>query len=167
MTPVKNHVGLLRSFSKIIETYGSKYRIKLLLIGGLMNSHLPMDKNPNVIYLDKKNHADLKYFYSISDAFVLPSLSEAHPWSVLEAMSCELPVIASNVGGIPETLGDSQFLINPLDSEDILKKLQFIIEMNKKEREKIGRTNREIVLTRYTINKHIDSLKKIYENVLR
>lgn len=167
MTPVKNHVGLLKSFAKIVEKYGSKYKIKLLLIGGKMNSHQPVIENPNIIYLDKKNHADLKYYYSVSDVFVLPSLSEAHPWSVLEAMSCELPIIASNVGGIPETLGDSRFLVNPFDLEDIFKKFESIIEMNKKEREKIGRTNREIVLDRYTINKHIDSLKKIYESVLR
>jgi glycosyltransferase involved in cell wall biosynthesis len=166
MTPVKNHVGLLRTFSKIIEKYGSKYRIKLVLIGGKTNSYQPMVEHPNVVYLDKKNHSDLKYYYSISDAFVLPSLSEAHPWSVLEAMSCELPVIASNVGGIPETLVDSRFLMNPLDIEDIFKKFEFILAMDKMEREKIGRTNRETVLERYTINRHVDSLKKIYESVL-
>jgi len=80
-------------------------------------------------------------------------------------MSCELPVIASNVGGIPETLDDSRFLIDPLNTDDIIKKFELIVEMNRLEREKIGIANRKKVLTHFTMDRHLSELRKIYERV--
>ena len=50
--------------------------------------------------------ANLRFAYSAADALALPSLREGWPNVVLEALACGLPVVASNVGGIPEILGD-------------------------------------------------------------
>ena len=123
-------------------------------------------KSSNIHYLGKKNHAELSKFYNNVDAFVLPSLSEAHPWTLLEAMSCELPVIASNVGGILETLEDTTFLCNPLDQNHIQQKLEEIIEMNETERKKIGARNRQCVLNRFTLERHLTQLKRLYDEVI-
>jgi len=112
--------------------------------------------------LEKKNHSELPKFYALADAFILASLSEAHPWSLLEAMSCEIPVIASNVGGIPEILDNKKFRFNPLDEQDILKKFELIVEMSSDERKKIGFLNRKKILENFTIDRHIKELKKIY-----
>lgn len=49
--------------------------------------------------------ADLRFAYSAADTLALPSLREGWPNVVLEALACGLPVVASNVGGIPEILG--------------------------------------------------------------
>ena len=166
IVPVKNHVRMLKAFEKLVDKYHSKYKIKLALIGEQRNDSLLNGAHSNVVYLGKKKHSELSNFYSIANAFILPSLSEAHPWSMLEAMSCELPIIASNVGGIPETIDDSRFLVNPMDEQDILKKFELITEMNSSEREKIGFENRNKILRRFTFDIHLKYLQKIYEEVL-
>lgn len=50
-----------------------------------------------------------------SDVFVFPSLSENMPLAVLEALSCGLPVVATDVGGIPEAVGEDGVLVPPGD----------------------------------------------------
>ena len=166
ITPVKNHVRLVKAFSELVEKYKFKYKIRLLIIG-TNYQHQLVDYgglNDSILYVGKKNHFDLPLYYSISDAFVLPSLSEAHPWSMLEAMSCQLPVIASNVGGIPETLDEPRFLVNPQDAQVILKKLEMVITMDKNEREQIGINNRAKVLSSFTLDRHTNQLIDIYES---
>jgi len=161
---VKNQMRMINAFNAIIKKYPTK-KIKLVLIGSTNQNESQMAKNLNIIYLGQKSHANLSKFYSHVDAFILPSLSEAHPWALIEAMSCELPVIASNVGGIPETLEEETFLCNPWDQNSIQQKLEQIIEMSESERKKIGQTNRQRVLNRFTLDIHVGKLKSLYNEL--
>ena len=54
---------------------------------------------------------DIAALLDAADAFVLPSYTESTPLAVIEAMAKAVPVIASAVGGIPETVGDTALLI--------------------------------------------------------
>jgi len=163
--PVKNHEAMLRAFEKISKKYKSNHKIKLAIIGKNYTNYLSKFNNQNILWLGQKKHQLLKYFYSISDLFFLPSISEAHPWSLLEAMSCELPVIASNVGGIPETINDPRFLIDPYNQEDMISKIEMIIEMDKDELKKIGLLNRKKILNQFTLDNHVKELVQIYNRV--
>lgn len=62
---------------------------------------------------------DMPAIYSLTDQLVLPSLSEGMPLVVLEAMACEVPVIASAVGEVPRLLADSTHgrLVPPGDAQ--------------------------------------------------
>jgi glycosyltransferase involved in cell wall biosynthesis len=64
---------------------------------------------------------DVREVLSSADAFVLTSLHEGIPMSLLEAMSIGLPAVATRVGGIPEVIedGSSGFLVTPGDEEAI------------------------------------------------
>jgi len=64
------------------------------------------------------------------DIFVLPSLKEGLPYVLLEAGMAELPVIATNVGGIPEIIEDGKtgILINPADSQEIIMAVKKLME---------------------------------------
>lgn len=67
---------------------------------------------------------------NLCDVYVLPSYNEGLPISVLEAMSYSLPVISTNVGGIPEIVKNREngFLIEPGDKQGIYESIHFFLE---------------------------------------
>jgi glycosyltransferase involved in cell wall biosynthesis len=69
----------------------------VLAVGGGMIPNIP-----NVRPVGFVSPQDISTYYSASDAFIAPSLADNLPYTVLEAMACGVPVVASNVGGIPE-----------------------------------------------------------------
>jgi glycosyltransferase involved in cell wall biosynthesis len=58
----------------------------------------------------------LRELYSEADVFALPTHADAVPWAVLEAMAAGLPVVASDVGAIPEMVGESGEMVPPGDA---------------------------------------------------
>src|SRR6185437_4899661 len=66
-----------------------------------------------VMFLGPKSPNELKDLYQTADVFVLPSSGEALPSVVSEAMLCGTPVVASNVGGVREQLGEFGVTVPP------------------------------------------------------
>jgi L-malate glycosyltransferase len=69
---------------------------------------------------------------SVADLFLMPSEKESFGLAALEAMACEVPVISSNTGGLPElnVQGVTGFLSNVGDVEDMTRKALFILDKN-------------------------------------
>ena len=70
----------------------------------------------------------LAHLYSNCLAFIYPSLYEGFGIPPLEAMSCRAPVIASNTSSIPEVVGSAALLFDPLSLDDLVEKIQFLID---------------------------------------
>jgi glycosyltransferase involved in cell wall biosynthesis len=89
-----------------------------------------------------------------SDIFVLPSLSEGMPNSLLQAMACELPVVATNVSSIPAIVcdGENGFLAPPKDPEGLYRGLKQLI-LNPEQARAMGQRNRRHVLEHHDIAK--------------
>ena len=102
-----------------------------------------------------------------SDIFVLPSYGEGMPMSILEAMSYGLPVISTNIGGIPDLVKDNEtgFLIQPGDLDAMYEKLELLIK-DKKLRACMGKNAREMIETDYNLDLNISKLDTIYQNLL-
>lgn len=83
-----------------------------------------------VLFFGSQN--DVKPFYALADAFVLPTLYDPFPNAVLEAMACGLPVITSTKSGAAEILtqGSSGFVCDALDVEMIADYMQQLSEPN-------------------------------------
>lgn len=75
----------------------------VLAAGGGMIPNLP-----NVKPIGFIKPTELPQYYSAADVFAAPSLADNLPYTVLEAMGCGTPVVASSVGGIPEEVEDSR-----------------------------------------------------------
>ncbi len=73
----------------------------VLAVGGGMIPNLPQVRPIGFI-----KPAEIARYYSAADVFVAPSLADNLPYTVLEAMACETPVVATRVGGIPEEIED-------------------------------------------------------------
>ena len=86
------------------------------------------------------------------DIFLLPSITEAFPYVILEAGKMGLPVIATAVGGIPEVIDDMQsgILIQSKNPSEIARALKYLIE-NPQRRAELGRTLAERIRDRFSI----------------
>lgn len=71
----------------------------------------------NVSFVGSFPDRDLPRFYNTSDCLVMPSVSHTESFGIVlaEAMACGTPVIASDVGGLSDTVGDAGFLVQPRD----------------------------------------------------
>jgi glycosyltransferase involved in cell wall biosynthesis len=169
LTPVKNQRRLLRAFAKARDAVPS-CRPHLVMAGDgplrrtLMDDAVRLGLGDAVTFLGTVPRAEMPGVYAAADLFVLPSLSEAHPWSLLEAMAAGLPVVAAHVGGIPDTLDPSQ-LVNPWDDASIAEGLTRFLQ-DEGERRDAGRRNRRTVEGRFTLRHHIDGIAEAYARAL-
>lgn len=106
---------------------------------------------------------DLTVALKEADVFVLSSHWEGLPRSIIEAMSCRLPVIATDVGGVKELISDeySGYLIRPLDDEGLARAMATYVES-----ESLWRAHAERSYARFksefTLEKMLDRYMQVY-----
>jgi len=114
--PVKNAQQVVEVFSRLRDDL----HVKLLLVGDGPD-RVPTERKArelgvydDIRFLGKQD--PVEEILSIADVFLMPSGSETFGLAALEAMACEVPVVASDVGGLPELIvhGETGFLC-PLD----------------------------------------------------
>ena len=100
---------------------------------------------------------------SIADLFLLPSAQESFGLAALEAMACEVPVIASNVGGLPEIVrqGVTGYTCEP---EDVVEMSRLAVELlrDQPRREAIGRAAADMVRTEYCADRIVPLYEQAY-----
>jgi N-acetyl-alpha-D-glucosaminyl L-malate synthase BshA len=116
---VKRVEDVIRVFARVAEAMPAR----LLLIGdGPERSHMEkicreLNTCDKVTFLGKQEA--IEEILSVCDLFIMPSESESFGLAALEAMACEVPVLSSNAGGIPEVNihGETGFMSNVGDVE--------------------------------------------------
>jgi len=108
---------------------------------------------------------DLPFYYNAADFFVLPSKSgEGLPLVAIEAMACGLPVVATNVGGISEVMTEEYSKLVPPDNPDAL--AEAIVEFSHMEVSTLKKGLRSVIEQRYSWDKNVEKLVKIYEELI-
>ena len=137
----------------IFKNIRSKMPVKLLLGGDgpermiIENMCRELDTCDDIRFLGKLEH--IEEVLSVSDLFIMPSEKESFGLAALEAMACEVPVISSNAGGLPELNqnGVSGFMSNIGDIEDMTKNALIILNDDNLPRFKEGALKRAKVFS--------------------
>lgn len=156
-----------RELITVFKELSTKYKnLKLFLQGRVEDqkyfNEIKRNSSNNVYFLDFS--LDTKPLLSGSDIYVFPSHSEALGFSLIEAMSSELPCVAFAERAIPEIIEDSEsgFLVRNKNLKDLKEKIEILIN-NKNLREKIGKKARERVMDKFNMDRYIDNLIYFYE----
>jgi glycosyltransferase involved in cell wall biosynthesis len=108
---------------------------------------------------------ELPSYYNAADFFVLPSKSgEGLPLVALEAMSCGLPIIATDVGGIREVIIEGFGKIVPPNNP--AKLAEEILELSGANLTKLRQNLRKIIIRRHSWDVNVAKLEKIYEEII-
>jgi glycosyltransferase involved in cell wall biosynthesis len=109
---------------------------------------------------------DLPAYYSLIDVFVHPSLRDGMPNAVLEAMACEKAVIATHVGGVSDVIKDSEngLTVPANDAESLSKAIINVLE-DESLRCRLGKSARETIQTKFTLQKELDANLNIYKQL--
>ena len=106
---------------------------------------------------------DVPAILAQADVFVLPSRSEAFPNSIIEAMASGLPVVASNVGGIPELVEDGRtgHLVPPGDPKALAAALTRLLDDPRRSAE-FGAAGRRKIEQNYSFDRMIEQMETLY-----
>ena len=164
--PVKRVVDVIRIFAEIRK----KMPARLLLIGdGPDRSQCELLARELGIHEDVKflgKQTELVPILSSADLFLMPSQSESFGLSALEAMACEVPVISSSVGGLPELVvhGQTGFIA---EFGDIDRMSRYAIDLlaNPSKHQLFAKASRQKA-TEFNSDKIIAQYEQYYEKIL-
>lgn len=117
----------------------------------------------HIDYLGKVDYEEMKSIYNLSNIFVLPSYREGLPKSALEAASCEMPLILTDVAGCKECVIESKngFLVELKNVESLVDKMNYFIQ-NKQNIVPFGNSSRKLIEDKYSKEKIFIQFKSIF-----
>lgn len=166
LEPIYGMTKLVKAYIELASQYPL---LKLLIIGnGSQYSELKSminnaDLEQNAKILSAIPHDLVPQYLNKIDIFAVPSYQESFGVSALEASSAALPVIASNVGGLPEVVIDSHtgFLVDPSNIQQLVQKLDLLIQTPSL-RLQLGKQGRQFVLNHYEWQNCVDKMCQLY-----
>lgn len=164
LIPRKNHQLLLRAFARLPETVRDRAVLEFVGRGPLRQELEALARelglSEKVVFAGSPNHDDMIARLQQADIFCLPTLSEGMPVATIEAMSCGLPVVASRVDGIPESVQDgvNGLLVPPGDAAALAQALAAALA-----RDWDRQAIREAVLQKFTWTLYAQGIRSVYE----
>ncbi len=126
--PRDNTPTVISAYKKTLSEL--KFPKKLIIGGnvglkkeGLEKLITELNLKNNVIFTGHLSEEELVALYQAADLFIDPSLYEGFGFQVIEAMSCGIPVVTSNVTSLPEIVGDTGILVSPTDIDSLVSAL--------------------------------------------
>lgn len=159
LEPMKGIGHLVDVYKRSIETKNSR----LLIVGdGPLRREICSYKF--VDFLGRIPYDSMPEVYNLASIFIMPSLYENFPMSVLEAMSCGLPVISSKVGDVPFIIENEEYLFEPGNQKKMRLKLDNLLKMSDVELRGIGTENRKRIVNHFGLD-NITQIIDIYNSL--
>ncbi len=168
LSAVKNHETLIRAFARLLEQIPDA----TLYIAGrgeleekLKDLTRQLRIEAKVVFLGFRS--DIPDLLRQWDVFVFPSLREGLPLSLLEAMASGLPVIAANVGGIPEIFPSDPIgiLVEPTDEDELTQAMQMLAQKTPRDLQVLGENARRRALEHFSAAGMVEKYQRLYGNV--
>ena len=166
LRPGKRIDVLIAAAPKILERYPD---LEFQIVGdGPCREHLVAQATAAGLHSQVRfmgHRDDVPAVLSDSDVFVLPSESEASPNVILEAMAASLPVVAANVGGIPELVADTVtgYLVPPGDSDALAAALLNLLD-DPQRAAAFGKAGRACIEQRYSFDRMVTQFETLYQS---
>lgn len=165
--PVKRADVVIKIFKRIREQVNAR----LLLVGEgpdldkSLRTARELGVSAHVEALGEQEQ--VQALLSISDVMLLPSEQESFGLSALEAMACEVPVVASRVGGLPEVITDGETgFLHPPDDIDGMAASAVRVLTDDALHERVARAGRRLVETKFCADEIVPQYENYYDEVL-
>lgn len=164
----KGHRYLLEAFEKV---YFENKNVKLLLVGNgdekekLLKQIKNYRSKNNILFLGKRS--DVPQLLKISDIFVLPTLFEGMSNAIMEAMSCGLPIITTDIAENKELIENkkSGILISTQNATEIQKNVLRLLK-NESLRKSLGENARNSIKKLCDLDIIIEKMKNFYNSII-
>jgi len=170
--PEKGFEYLIQAAVELKSMITERFRFKIVVAGKLSDSEYCRMLLAAVEAEDLKDcfvflgfRSDTAVLYNAADIFVLSSRSEGLPMVILEAMTAQLPVIATRVGGIPDAVGQAALLVDPQDP-GLLAAAMHELMANPDKRNTFARKGLTLVRKKYSMEKMVDAYIQAYEDLV-
>lgn len=165
--PVKRPVDCVEIFARVLK----RTRARLVMVGDGSERSLAEHRArclgiyEHCSFVGKQ--AKIVDYLSAADVLLLPSEQESFGLAALEAMACEVPVVASRVGGVPEVVTDGETgYLSEVGDVDKMGEDAARLALDEELRREMGRRARESAISRYSTDLVIPQYIKFYERVL-
>ena len=168
LSDVKGQDILIRAMKEVVAAKSDVY---LLIVGeGKMEKELKdltqeLGLKNHILFLPIINQTS--EILSAMDIFIMPSRQEGLGLSIMEAQACGLPVVGSDVGGIPTLIEHEKtgLLIKPEDPQGLAKAIIRLINENAL-RAKLGKNARQFIENNYALKRMVDQTLQVYQNLV-
>ena len=167
--PKKNTPRVLKAYGLYLRQ--SKHKRPLLIadlkeeaIDGILSAEGIKEVKPYLSFPGYIPNADLAALYNGAFAFLYPSLRQSFGIPMLESMACGTPVIAGNTSAMPEIAGEGALLADPLDENDIARKILLLEEDDTFYQQQVDYGLERVKL--FSWRKSAETLLKIYKEII-
>ncbi|NAS88601.1 glycosyltransferase family 1 protein [ANME-1 cluster archaeon AG-394-G21] len=166
-TPGKGVKYLIDAFNIILKEYSD---FKLLMVGmGPLKENIEqkiqdLNLSKNIIIKEFVPNSELPEIYQNSDIFVLPSLNEGIPRTILEAMSCGIPVVCTELPQLVNVVYGCGLLVPVKDSQALAEGILRIVS-DRNIAQKFGRNGRDKVVENYSWEDTVKKTVQLYEEL--
>lgn len=165
----KNNMQLIMAVEQINKLYSGSLQLNMVGDGPLLSeaqAYATSHKLENYVHF-LGSRTDVDDILNQNDIFCLISNYEGLPISIIEAMRAEMPIIASDVGGVNELVQDgvNGFLIPRGNISELVDKLKYILE-HKKLIKSMGKASRKNYEKEYTADRMTQKILSVYNEVI-
>jgi glycosyltransferase involved in cell wall biosynthesis len=168
IAPAKDYPNLLRAFSRVCAAYPAT---RLWIAGEAVGCEaaavqklaLELGLAESIRWLGLRR--DMPALFDLADAFVLASAWEGMPLALGEAMAMEKPVVATDVGGVRELIGESGVLVPAKRPEALAQAMLALMQTPPEARHSLGRAARARILSSFSMDAKAREWEALYNSV--